>query len=100
MMSAHEAELFSCLTHMCARGGLGNFHLLLKYFLKKLSSLAATCAQNLELHVQNLGSCLGNMQISVCCISDPYAISTPHTHVQLTFPSSLVNLAGRALADD
>lgn len=50
--------------------------------------------------MQNLGSCFGNMQFSVCCICDPYAISTPHTHVQLTFPSYLVNLAGRALADD
>lgn len=57
------------------------------------------CAQNMELHVQNLCSCLGNMQFSVgICI--PYAISISHMHVQLTFSSYLVSLAGRTLADN
>lgn len=31
---------------------------------------------------------------------DPYAISIPHLHVQSTFSSYLVNLAGRTLADE
>lgn len=58
----------SLVKHKCACVRCGGFSVcLFKYFWKSLQSMATMCAQNMELHVQKLCSCLGNTQFSAVC---------------------------------
>lgn len=76
-------------TCVCKGEGVGKFPFVTSIFLKKFAKFGCNLCPKSGAACAKSGQLLRQYAFSVCCVCDPYARATPHTHVQLTFPSCL-----------